>query len=167
MDGQRECEVTESEHRENDENSPVPIPPVEPSLATLDLNLIDSGNSLSASPSSWLVAGPSSPEMLPAHFSALSITPHTPTRRRHSRESSASSVDSLPESPLFSGESLNFGLADFDLPFEDAGSPPALPSLPFRRLRPNPFTFDLFSALSNPRNDVGGTAMDGLDFSLN
>jgi hypothetical protein len=61
-----------------------------------------------------------------AEFSALSIAPLTPTRRRHSRESSASSLESTPEegpeSDFFS-ESLSFGVPDFDLPFEDAGSP--------------------------------------------
>ncbi|KAF4614656.1 hypothetical protein D9613_002627 [Agrocybe pediades] len=90
-------------------------------------------------------------------FSELSITPHTPTRRHHTLESSSSSVESSPEigrapAPI---EDFTSGMSDMDIGFFEAPIPllssqrrdrySALSPI-FRR----PLTFsDCFSALAS------------------
>ncbi|PPQ75437.1 hypothetical protein CVT26_015359 [Gymnopilus dilepis] len=70
-------------------------------------------------------------------FSGLSITPHTPTRRHHSLESSTSSLESTPEVSEAPLEGPALGMSDLDMGFDEA----ALPPLPFQRR-------DRFNALS-------------------
>lgn len=64
-------------------------------------------------------------------FSGLTITPHTPTRRHHTLESTSSSLESTPEAsdaPI----SASHGLALYDL--DIVGFPEAfLPPLPVQR----------------------------------
>ncbi|KAL0946715.1 hypothetical protein HGRIS_012900 [Hohenbuehelia grisea] len=82
---------------------------------------------------SWAspLASPLEPiQMLPfAPFVTLSVSPQTPPRRRHGRESSSSSLESTPEAdePI---EGLRRNLADLDLSYVDSdvlvGLPPSL-----------------------------------------
>ncbi|KAF9469348.1 hypothetical protein BDZ94DRAFT_1244258 [Collybia nuda] len=82
-------------------------------------------------------------------FAALSITPHSPLRRHHSRQSSSSSLESTPEAeePSFGGLRLN--ISDADLGFFDAPPTPTLAnrkrgcravSAPFLSLRAHSFS---------------------------
>ncbi|KAF5386929.1 hypothetical protein D9615_001555 [Tricholomella constricta] len=63
-------------------------------------------------------------------FAALSISPHTLPRRQHVRESSASSLDSMPEAAEpASFEGLRLSILDTDLGFQEA----TLPTFPVLR----------------------------------
>ena len=56
-------------------------------------------------------------------FSGLSITPHTPTHRHHSLESSSSSLESTPEAAGSPLESLGLRLLDIDMGFPETPFP--------------------------------------------
>jgi hypothetical protein len=144
VDGQRE-ESQESDDRERDENHQVQL--AEQALGGLSIDLPPVGADRPSVHSIWSSVLENSPEVLfgysigfyrtailiphlsprqivpTSQFSALAIT-GTPTRRRHSRESSASSLEATPEFPDLSFDSPSFGFADFGTHFEDAGSPP-------------------------------------------
>ncbi|KAG2351182.1 hypothetical protein BDR07DRAFT_1502314 [Suillus spraguei] len=49
-----------------------------------------------------------------SQFAALSIAPHSPTGRRHGRDSSVSSLESTPEMPEVPLESIRFNMIDAD-----------------------------------------------------
>lgn len=50
-----------------------------------------------------------------SQFAALSIAPHSPTGRRHGRDSSVSSLESTPEMPEAPLESIRFSMIDADV----------------------------------------------------
>ncbi|KAF8912101.1 hypothetical protein CPB84DRAFT_1742730 [Gymnopilus junonius] len=101
-------------------------------------------------------------------FSGLSITPHTPTRRHHSLESSSSSLESTPEVSEATLEGSAQGMSDLDMGFEEA----AIPPLPIQRrnrfsaLSPfllRPFTLaDCFSGKDDESNQYADFAVSPL-----
>ncbi|KIK08804.1 hypothetical protein K443DRAFT_128249 [Laccaria amethystina LaAM-08-1] len=76
----------------------------------------------------WVLSIPmNSPEDIPTdEFSALSITPHTPTRRQFTAESSSSSLESSPASTSNALDAPRITLSDMDFGlFEGSHLPPA------------------------------------------
>lgn len=72
-----------------------------------------------------------------SQFAALSIAPHSPTGRRHGRDSSVSSLESTPEMPEAPLETIRFSMIDadagshsLDLPSEFALPPIGIISRP-------------------------------------
>lgn len=138
VDGQRdpEHESNDSENEENQRDGYPVRPQVQPSDHLL--SGADAGvERPSTPPLSWVSLIPESPESRSVpitQFSALSITPDSPTRGRHVRSASASSVESSP-----GGFNTSFDLADLDLAFEDNGSPLLFPPQFRNRVEPPPF----------------------------
>ncbi|KAH9484378.1 hypothetical protein JR316_0003859 [Psilocybe cubensis] len=83
-----------------DHPSPLPLPWVQPAVTVSD---------------------ETSPAVVPTEqFAGLSITPHTPTRRHHSLESSSSSLESTPEAAETPIGDLFMGMSDLDMGFTEA-----------------------------------------------
>ncbi|EGO21030.1 hypothetical protein SERLADRAFT_475661 [Serpula lacrymans var. lacrymans S7.9] len=84
-------------------------------------------------------------------FAALSIAPRSPTRRRHGRDSSFSSLESTPEASETPLEAIRLSVLDSPLAFTHVGVPFAHPPSPL--LRP---TIRAAPALSSTRSQSFG-----------
>ncbi|KAG1756426.1 uncharacterized protein EDB91DRAFT_1260733 [Suillus paluster] len=106
-----------------------------------------------------------------SQFAALSIAPHSPTGRRHARDSSVSSLESTPEMPEAPLESIRFSMIDAD----DGSHNLELPSefaLPSTTLisRPSFALFGLFAGFTECHDlgdDVHHFSDGASSFSLN
>ncbi|KAF8956120.1 hypothetical protein BDZ97DRAFT_1672117 [Flammula alnicola] len=134
-DGQ--CDPSADQESEDPNRGNQDIVPLDVSLgAGIHIAHVDAGvDHPSPSPLPWISApaGLSTETAvytLPTEqFSGLSITPHTPTRRHHTLESSSSSLESTPEAPGAPIDGLTLGMSDMDMDFFEA----SLPLLPLQR----------------------------------
>ncbi|OAX41990.1 hypothetical protein K503DRAFT_780234 [Rhizopogon vinicolor AM-OR11-026] len=81
-----------------------------------------------------------------SQFAALSIAPHSPTGRRHGRDSSFSSLESTPEMPEAPLESIRFSMLDAPSGSHDVQLPSEF-ALPSPEINPRP-SFSLFGMRS-------------------
>jgi len=95
-------------------------------------------------------------------FSGLSITPHTPTHRHHSLESSSSSLESTPEAAGSPLESLGLRLLDIGMGFVEAPFPAFLLDKPGPLTPVIPRAFSFADCLSMKDGQVDQYA----DFAL-
>ncbi|KAF8077650.1 hypothetical protein FPV67DRAFT_1443263 [Lyophyllum atratum] len=133
-DGQRDADADEeSEDRNRDQTLDSSLNPglaLEELLGSTGLLSIEMGaeHSAFAPPA---VGSQELSQVLPTYeFAALSISPQTPPRRQHTRELSASSLDSTPEAAQpASFEGLRLSIPDTEPGFREA----TLPSFPVLR----------------------------------
>ncbi|KAG0705068.1 hypothetical protein DFH29DRAFT_315492 [Suillus ampliporus] len=110
-----------------------------------------------------------------SQFAALSIAPHSPTGRRHGRESSVSSLESTPEMPEAPLESIRFSMIDadagshnLDLPSEFALPPTSTISRPsFTLFGLCSYSFAPFTECHDLGDDAHHFSDGASSFSLN
>ncbi|RDB22262.1 hypothetical protein Hypma_010590 [Hypsizygus marmoreus] len=174
VDGQRDADADQESEDHNRDQTLDDLHsrglPVEEIPGAADISTDVGAEHLAAASITPLVEGTEeTPQTLPTNeFAALSITPHSPLSRNHSRQSSGSSLESTPEAaePAFHG--LRLAMFGLDSDFPEA----TLPAFPVLRRGPGctGVTPPLFSLRAHSFMDVvsfkNDTASHYADFTV-